>query len=110
MIANYLARAATILACLAGAASFARAAAPTAEGDISGTVVDSVSGTPLSGREVRIMQAGVAIAIATTHALGRHVLHHLAAGTYPLEGRYPGYRAAPQHVTAGAGAPAHAHV
>ena len=105
MIANYLARAATILACLAGAASFARAAAPTAEGDISGTVVDSVSGTPLSGGEVRIMQAGGTIAIATTDAFGRYVVHNLAAGTYAVEMRYLGYRAVTQDVTVAAGRP-----
>src|SRR2546421_3154683 len=105
MIANYLARAATILACLAGAASFARAAAPTAEGDISGTVVDSVSGTPLSGGEVRIMQAGGTIAIATADAFGRYVVHNLAAGTYAVEVRYLGYRAVTQDVTVAAGRP-----
>src|SRR5947208_13890760 len=105
MIVNYLARAASILACLAGAASFARAAAPTAEGDISGTVVDSVSGTPLSGGEVRILQGGGTIAIHTTDAFGRYVVHNLAAGAYPVEVGYLGYRSETQDVTVAAGRP-----
>src|SRR5437879_11652694 len=87
MIANtakHLARAVTLVACLATAGGFTRSVAaspriaPTPEGDISGTVADSVSGTPLSGGEVRILQGGGTIAIATTDAFGRYVVHNLA--------------------------------
>src|SRR5207245_11646273 len=41
-------------ACLAGPA----AAAPRVDGDVGGSVVDSTSGTPLSGGEVRLTRAG----------------------------------------------------
>src|SRR5204863_8127296 len=79
--------------------------APTAEGDISGTVADSVSGTPLSGGEVRILQGGGTIAIATTDAFGRYVVHNLAASAYAVEVRYLGYRSVTQDVTVAAGRP-----
>src|SRR5437773_2154744 len=114
MIANtakHLARAVTLVACLATAGGFTRSVAaspriaPTAEGDISGTVADSVSGTPLSGGEVRILQGGGTIAIATTDAFGRYVVHNLAAGAYAVEVRYLGYRSVTQDVTVAAGRP-----
>src|SRR2546427_242227 len=111
MIGKHLARAVTVLACLAIAGGLARAvaapppAAPTPEGDISGTVADSVSGTPLSGGEVRILQGGGTIAIATTDAFGRYVVHNLAGGAYAVEVRYLGYRAVTQDVTVAAGRP-----
>src|SRR5947209_3457343 len=114
MIANtakHLARAVTLVACLATAGGFTRSVAaspriaPTPEGDISGTVADSVSGTPLSGGEVRILQGGGTIAIATTDAFGRYVVHNLAAGAYAVEVRYLGYRSVTQDVTVAAGRP-----
>jgi len=111
MIGEHLARAVTILACLAITGGLGRAVAasppatPTPEGDISGAVADSVSGTPLSGGEVRILQGGGTIAIATTDAFGRYVVHNLAAGAYAVEVRYLGYRAVTQDVTVAAGRP-----
>src|SRR3989475_9633819 len=111
MFAKHLARAVTVLACRAIAGGLARAvaasppAAPTPERDISGTVTDSVSGTPLSGGEVRILQGGGTIAIATTDAFGRYVVHNLAGGAYAVEVRYVGYRAVTQDVTVAAGRP-----
>ncbi len=111
MIGKHLARAVTILACLAITGGLGRAVAasppvtPTPEGDISGAVADSVSGTPLSGGEVRILQGGGTIAIATTDAFGRYVVHNLAAGAYAVEVRYLGYRAMTQDVTVAAGRP-----
>src|SRR6266699_2173393 len=109
MIGKHLARAVTILACLAITGGLGRAVAasppvtPTPEGDISGAVADSVSGTPLSGGEVRILQGGGTIAIATTDAFGRYVVHNLAAGAYAVEVRYLGYRAMTHGVTVPAG-------
>src|SRR5213594_3651458 len=66
-----------------------------------GSVVDSTSGTPLSGGEVRITRAGSTVATATTDAFGRYVVHNLPAGAYSVEARYLGYRAAARDVTVG---------
>src|SRR5256885_13712071 len=87
------------------AAAAARRAAPPVEGDISGTVADSVSGTPLSGGEVRILQAGRTIAIATTDAFGRYVVHNVPSGAYAVEVRYLGYRSETRDVPIAAGQP-----
>src|SRR5438445_525841 len=112
MSAKHFANAVTILACLATAGGFtrpaaaaARRAAPPVERDISGTVADSVSGTPLSGGEVRILQAGRTIAIATTDAFGRYVVHNLPSGAYAVEVRYLGYRSETRDVAIAAGQP-----
>src|SRR5216117_1633999 len=86
-------------ACLAGPA----AAAPRVDGDVGGSVVDSTSGTPLSGGEVRLTRAGSTVAIATTDAFGRYVIHNLPAGEYTIEVRYLGYRAVSRDVTVGPG-------
>jgi hypothetical protein len=53
----------------------ARPAAAT--GDITGRVVDSVSGTPLAGGDVRIMRGDAVIATTTTDAFGHFVVHNL---------------------------------
>src|SRR5205807_8513142 len=109
--AKHLARAVTLVACLATAGGFTRSVAaspriaPPVEGDISGTVADSVSGTPLSGGEVRILQAGRTIAIATTDAFGRYVVHNLPSGAYAVEVRYLGYRSETRDVAIAAGQP-----
>jgi len=111
MITKYLGRAVTILTCLATvggltrSAAAARRAPPPAEADISGTIADSVSGTPLSGGEVRMLQAGRTIAIATTDAFGRYVVHNLPFGAYTVEVRYLGYRSETRDVTLAAGRP-----
>src|SRR5437899_10090962 len=86
-------------ACLAGPA----AAAPRVDGDVGGSVVDSTSGTPLSGGEVRLTRAGSTVAVATTDAFGRYVIHNLPAGAYRVEVRYLGYRALTRDVTVGPG-------
>jgi hypothetical protein len=86
-------------ACLAGPA----AAAPRVDGDVGGSVVDSTSGTPLSGGEVRVTRAGSTVAIATTDAFGRYVIHNLSAGGYTIEVRYLGYRAETRDVAVGPG-------
>ena len=75
---------------------------PGANGDIGGTVADSANGTPLSGGEVRVLRGGNTVAIATTDAFGRYVVHNLAPGSYSVEVRYLGYRAETREVTVGA--------
>jgi hypothetical protein len=76
-----------------------------AEGDIRGTLTDSTAGTPLSGAEVVVIQAGRTVAVTFTDAFGRYVVHNLAAGSYVVEGRYLGFRAQQREVTIGATTP-----
>jgi len=73
-----------------------------ADGDIGGAVADSATGTPLSGGEVRVHRGGDLIAIATTDAFGRFVVHNLPAGAYRVDVRYLGYRPETRDVTVGA--------
>src|SRR2546425_6117320 len=92
---------------LLAAAAFAPSAGatpprvPPPSGDIGGSVADSTNGTPLPGGEVRVMRAGATVAIATTDAFGRYVIHNLPAGAYTVEIRYLGYRAETRQVTVG---------
>src|SRR3989449_593653 len=89
------------------AAAFAPSAGATPlrvappNGDIGGAVADSTNGTPLPGGEVRVMRAGATVAITTTDAFGRYVIHNLPAGAYNVEVRYLGYRAETREVTVG---------
>src|SRR2546425_13364846 len=53
---------------------------PPSSGDIGGSVADSTNGMPLPGGEVRVTRAGATVAIATTDAFGRYVIHNLPAG------------------------------
>jgi TonB dependent receptor/Carboxypeptidase regulatory-like domain len=71
------------------------------DGDIGGAVADSTTGTPLPGGEVRIHRGGDLVAIATTDAFGRYVVHNLPAGSYGVEVRYLGYRPETRDVTVG---------
>ncbi len=72
------------------------------DGDIGGSVVDSATGTPLPGGEVRIERGGNIVATATTDAFGRYVVHNLAGGSYSVAARYLGYRSETRDVTVGA--------
>src|SRR2546427_1795833 len=45
------------------------------------------------------MRAGATVAITTTDAFGRYVIHNLPAGAYNVEVRYLGYRAETREVT-----------
>src|SRR2546426_703593 len=96
---------ARVLLWLAAAPSLTRPAlaTPRGDGDVGGSVVGSTDGTPLSGGEVRATRAGSTVAIATTDAFGRYVIHNLSAGGYTVEVRYLGYRAATRDVTVGPG-------
>jgi len=89
-----------LVACL-GAALSARPAF-AADGDIGGAVTDSASGTPLPGGEVRVQRGSDLVAIATTDAFGRFVVHNLPAGSYRVEVRYLGYRPETREVSIGA--------
>ena len=71
----------------------------TANGDIAGAVADSATGKPLPGGEVRITRSGAVVAVATTDAFGRYVVHNLPSETYTVEVRYLGYRPGRREVT-----------
>src|SRR2546425_4883945 len=96
---------ARVLLWLAAATSLTRPAlaTPRGDGDVGGSVVDSTSGTPLSGGEGRVTRAGRTVAIATTDAFGRYVIHNLSAGGDTREGPHLGDRAATRDVTLGPG-------
>jgi hypothetical protein len=79
------------------------AAALRDDGDVGGSVADSAAGTPLPGGEVRILRGTTTVATATTDAFGRYVVHNLPPGSYSVEARYLGYRAAAQDVSVGSG-------
>src|SRR5256712_4754064 len=100
-----LSRVAGVLVLLAAAfapsAGATPARVPPPSGDIGGSVADSTNGTPLPGGEVRVMRAGATVAITTTDAFGRYVIHNLPAGAYNVEVRYLGYRAETREVTVG---------
>ncbi|OLC95227.1 MAG: hypothetical protein AUJ00_06840 [Gemmatimonadetes bacterium 13_1_40CM_3_70_6] len=71
----------------------------TANGDIAGAVADSATGKPLPGGEVRVTRSGAVVAVATTDAFGRYVVHNLPSETYTVEVRYLGYRPGRREVT-----------
>jgi hypothetical protein len=73
-----------------------------AAGDVGGAVADSATGTPLPGGEVRILRGASTIAVATTDAFGRYVIHNVPAGSYSVEVRYLGYGSATRDVAVGA--------
>src|SRR6266851_3854551 len=73
-----------------------------AEGDIAGAVLDSTTGKPLPGGEVRILRGSAVVAVTTTDAFGRYVVHNLPSGVYTVDVRYLGYRAAGRDVTVAA--------
>ncbi|PYO99081.1 MAG: hypothetical protein DMD60_02555 [Gemmatimonadetes bacterium] len=75
---------------------------PPVDGDVGGSVADSATGTPLPGGEVRVVRGGSTIAIATTDAFGRYVIHNVPTGSYSIEVRYLGYRSETRNVAVGA--------
>src|SRR5437660_6458127 len=84
------------------ATAFSARPACAADGDIGGAVADSASGTPLPGGEVRVQLGSDLVAVATTDAFGRFVIHNLPAGSYRVEIRYLGYRPETREVNVGA--------
>jgi len=58
-----------------------------AEGDIAGAVLDSTTGRPLPGGEVRILRGSAVVAVTTTDAFGRYVVHNLPSGVYTVDDR-----------------------
>jgi hypothetical protein len=81
----------------------ASAAAGHFTGDISGTVQDSISGKPLPGGEVRILQGSTIVATTETDPFGRFVVHNLSDGDYTVAVRYLGFHEATQQVTIAGG-------
>src|SRR2546428_9810867 len=94
---------ARVLLWLAAATSLTRPAlaTPRGDGDVGGSVADSTNGTPLSGGEVRVTRAGSTVAIATTDAFGRYVIHNLSAGGYNTQVPYLGDLAPTPELTPG---------
>jgi hypothetical protein len=75
-------------------------ATPTPLGDdVSGAVSDSATGKPLPGGEVRLLQGTTIVAVATTDAFGRFVIHNLAPGRYTVTAHYLGFHPASAAVT-----------
>jgi outer membrane cobalamin receptor len=72
-------------------------------GDISGTVQDSLSGKPLPGGEVRILQGSTIVATTETDPFGRFVVHNLSDGDYTVAVRYLGFHEATRQVTIAGG-------
>jgi len=89
---------ATLAFAIAALVCAAPRAAATArmDGDISGTVRDSLSGKPLPGGEVRILRGETVVATTETDAFGRFVVHNLPDGSYTVAVRYLGFREATQ--------------
>ncbi|MBA3890216.1 MAG: SusC/RagA family TonB-linked outer membrane protein [Gemmatimonadaceae bacterium] len=80
------------------------AGAQVAPGRVTGTVIDSASGRPLSS--VQVMVVGTRYGASTNDA-GQYVIAGVPAGTYAVEGRRVGYRigrAAGVAITSGASA------
>lgn len=84
-------------------ASLAPGAALRSAGDISGTVQDSLTGKPLPGGEVRILQGGAIFATTETDAFGRFVVHNLSDGEYSVAVRYLGFHEVTRAVTISGG-------
>ena len=78
------------------------AVAVRVDGDIAGTVIDSSTGRPLGGGDVRILRGAEVVAATTTDPFGRFTIHNLAAGQYTVEVRFLGFRAGRREVTVAA--------
>ena len=96
-------RALALLLCAVAAGRRLEAAPRAAsDGDVAGTVTDSATGKPLPGGEVRVLRGSSVVAVATTDAFGRYVIHNLPAGDYTVQIRFLGYRAGMRTVTVAA--------
>ncbi|MBC7842092.1 MAG: TonB-dependent receptor [Gemmatimonadaceae bacterium] len=79
-----------------------RTAAALANGDVYGTVTDSVRGAPLGSAQVTI-QSGDRVVVSTlTDAFGHFRAHHLQAGLYTVRVRVLGFRPVERAVTVAA--------
>jgi hypothetical protein len=78
----------------------------TPAGDLTGVVHDSTNGQPIPGADILVRQLTRVVARTQTDAFGRYRLHDLPAGTYDVQIRALGYRAALSKVRIGAGAAA----
>jgi outer membrane receptor for ferrienterochelin and colicin len=68
------------------------AGATPANGDVSGTVTDSMSGNPLQGVEVAVEQGTAVVTVTTTDPFGRYRLHNIPNGPYTIIARFIGYQ------------------
>ena len=62
-------------------------------GDVTGTVTDSATGTPLNRAEVAVLRNGQIVARTSTDAFGRYTIHDVSPGRYELAVRLIGFRA-----------------
>src|SRR5205809_5973690 len=97
MKASILVLAALVAAAGPLAATERRAAIDS--GSIPGTVVDSSTGRPLQGGEVRLSQGNTLVATTTTDATGHFGLRRVPEGKYVVEVRYVGYKVVRSEVT-----------
>ena len=77
--------------------------------DLTGTVTDSTTGSPLQSAEISVAKAtGGLVANTTTDAFGHFTIHNLAPGSYTVSAHFVGYRpiARPLIVPLTAAAPA----
>lgn len=84
-----------LVAALAMFATTARAATPTpaGSGDVTGTVSDSGSGSPLQGVEVTVQVGDRVVANAATDPFGHYRMHNIPAGTYTIAAHFIGFHA-----------------
>lgn len=82
-----------------GSTVCSRSAAALANGDLYGTVTDSLHGAPLASSQVTV-QIGDRVVISTlTDAFGHYRAHHLQAGVYVVRVRVLGFRPFERTVT-----------
>ena len=105
-IATMMMLAATVALVLGGSGAMAGMGGAEGGGSVKGTVTDGSTGKGLSGATVFVLEAGLS---STTGGSGSFAIGSVPAGTYTVQASKPGYVAASQRVTVGAGGTASAN-
>jgi hypothetical protein len=90
----------------AGSAPASSALTRTTRGagtDLSGSVLDSLSGAPLSTAEVVVLDGNRLVGRVFTDDFGQYTFHNLSPGTYVVQARLLGYRPASSEAAIEAG-------